>query len=99
MADREPLAACPRCGAALEAGFAHKATGLSFVAPGKLDRFLTVDEDLTRSGLRKLVPSWAEYFRSYLCRACELYLIDFGATLGQDEAQRLARQGMPPGAG
>src|SRR5258708_88191 len=30
------LETCPRCGAALEAGFAHTAIGLSFVAPQKL---------------------------------------------------------------
>ncbi len=85
------LETCPRCGAALEAGFAHKAIGLSFVAPEKMERFLSIDEDLARSGLRKLLPSKAEYFRSYLCRSCELYLIDYRTTLDQSQAKQLAR--------
>jgi len=32
---------CPRCGEILEAGFAHKAPGLSFVAPDKLQHFIS----------------------------------------------------------
>jgi hypothetical protein len=75
----------------LEAGFAAKAIGLSFVAPEKLERFAFLDEDLAKSGLRKLLPSKAEYLRSYLCRACELYLIDFGTTLDRGQAERVAQ--------
>lgn len=86
----QPLQNCPRCGAALERGFAHKTLGLSFVAPDKLEQFFSLDEDLAHSGLRKLLPSKAEYFRSYLCRTCELYLIDYGTTLDQAQARRLA---------
>src|SRR5258707_15311902 len=85
------LESCPRCGAPLEAGFAAKAIGLSFVAPEKLERFAFLDEDLAKSGLRKLLPSKAEYFRSYLCRSCELYLIDYRTTLDQTQAKQLAR--------
>ena len=85
------LKICPRCEAKLEAGFAHKGIGLSFVAPEKLNRFISIDEDLANSGLRKFLPSKAEYFRSYLCRACELYLIDYGTTIGHGEAKQLAR--------
>jgi hypothetical protein len=85
------LQKCPRCSNALQAGFAHKAIGLSFVAPEKLERFLSIDEDLARSGLRKLLPSKAKYFRSYLCRSCELYLIDYRTTLDQSQAKQLAR--------
>jgi hypothetical protein len=85
------LETCPRCGAALEAGFAGKAIGLSFVTPDKFERFAFLDEDLAKSGLRKLLPSKAEYFRSYLCRSCELYLIDFGTTLDRSQAEQDAR--------
>jgi hypothetical protein len=56
---------CPRCSAALQAGFAHKALGLSFVSPEKLEKFISIDEDLAHSGLRKLLPSKAEYYRSF----------------------------------
>lgn len=82
---------CPRCGEALQAGFAHRAVGLSFVAPEKLEQAVSLDEDLAQAGLRKLLPSRAEYFRSYLCRGCELYLIDFGTVFGHAQAQELAR--------
>ncbi len=86
-----PFEMCPRCGDALQAGFAHRAIGMSFVAPEKLEQFVSLDEDLAKSGLRKLLPSPAEYYRSYLCRGCELYLIDFGTILSHSQAKELAR--------
>lgn len=82
---------CPRCSGALQAGFAHRAIGLSFVAPEKLQQFVSLDEDLAKSGLRKLLPSQAEYYRSYLCRDCELYLIDFSTVLSHAQTKTLAR--------
>jgi hypothetical protein len=85
------LELCPRCGNVLEVGFAAKAIGLSFIAPERFERFAFLDEDLAKSGLRKLLPSRAEYLRSYLCRSCELYLIDFGMTLDRDQAEHVAR--------
>ena len=91
------LQTCPRCGAAVKAGFAGKAIGLSFVAPEQFERFAFLDEDLAKSGLRKLLPSRAEYFRSYLCRTCELYLIDFGTTLDRGQAEQVARSLTGPG--
>lgn len=84
------LETCPRCGTALQPGFAHKAIGLSFVAPEKLERFISIDEDLAGSGLRKLLPSKAEYFRSWLCKSCELYLIDYSTTIDHAQAKLLA---------
>lgn len=91
------LETCPRCGSALQAGFAAKALGLSFVAPEKLEHFAFLDEDLAKSGVRKLLPSKAEYFRSYLCRSCELYLIDFGTTLDRGQAEQFAQSLTGPG--
>lgn len=85
-----PFADCPRCGKPLQAGFASKTVGLSFVAPAKLERFLAVDEDLTEAGLSKFLPSKAEYFRSYLCRACELYVVDYSVTLDRHSAKQVA---------
>lgn len=81
---------CPRCGESLEVGFAAKAPGLSFVAPDKLEQFLFVDEDLAKSGARKILPSRAAYFRSYLCRSCKLYMIDYGVTLNRAQAKLAA---------
>lgn len=89
MSDKA-LQACPRCRAALQPGFAHRAAGLSFVAPEKLERFISIDEDLARSGLRNFLPAKAEYFRSYLCKSCELYLIDYSTTIDHGQAKLLA---------
>lgn len=86
----QELESCPRCGGALEAGFAHKSNGLSFVTPQKLDQFISVDEDLAQAGWRKFVPCRVEYFRSQVCRNCELYLIDYGTALSHAEAKELA---------
>ena len=90
MAENNPLETCPRCQTKTEQGFCHRAIGLSFVAPAKLDKFVSIDEDLAQSGLRKLLPSKAEYYRSYLCRTCSLYLIDYGTSLNSAEAKELA---------
>ena len=81
---------CPRCGAAIEAGFSHRANGLSYVAPEKLAQFVSIDEDLAKAGLAKFLPSKAAYFRSFVCRDCDLYLIDFSETLDRKQAQDLA---------
>jgi hypothetical protein len=81
---------CPRCRESLEAGFAAKAPGLSFVAPDKLEHFVFVDEDVAKAGFRKFLPSPAAYFRSYLCRSCELYIIDYSVSLDRAQANRAA---------
>jgi hypothetical protein len=92
------LDTCPRCGEQLEAGFAQKQTGVYFVASDKLNRFIFVGEDLALSAglksrlyglVKKVLPSRAEYFRSYLCRSCELYLIDYSTTIGHAQAKEL----------
>lgn len=82
---------CPRCGNNLEAGFAHKALGLSFVAPDKLQHFVFRDEDVAEAGLSKFLPSAAKFLRSYLCRSCELYIIDYSITLDRADANQAAQ--------
>ena len=92
MSANTTLETCPRCKALTEKGFCHRATGLSFVAAGKLKSFVSVDEDLGKAGLvRKLLPSKAEYFTSFLCRACSLYVVDYGKSLSSAEAKALAK--------
>jgi len=82
---------CPRCRQQLQAGFTARAAGLSFITPEKFERFAFLDEDLSSAGLRKLIPWKAEYFRSYLCRSCELYLVDFGTVLDRTQAEIVAK--------
>src|SRR5260370_24784761 len=90
MVASTPLETCPRCAAPTEQGFCHREIGFSFVAPGKLAKFVSIDEDLAKAGLRKFLPSKAEYYRSYLCRACSLYVVDYSASLNSAEAKDLA---------
>jgi len=84
----------------MQDGFASKAAGLSFVASDKFESAVFVDEDVSGAGLKKLFPWKAEYFDSYLCRACELYIIDYSKTLSRAEAEQLlkSRSGEPPSA-
>ncbi len=82
---------CPRCGEEMQDGFAGKAAGLSFVAREKFERFAFIDEDVSGAGLKKLFPWKAEYYDSYLCRSCELYIIDFSMTLSRVEAEQLIK--------
>jgi len=60
----------------------------------KFEAFAFIDEDLVEAGLRVLLPWKAEYFRSYVCRACEFYLIDFGTRLNRAQAGEIAQSHM-----
>jgi len=83
---------CPRCGKEMLDGFAVKTAGLSFVAREKFKSSAFLDEDLSGAGLTKYAPGWkAEYFDSYLCRSCDLYIIDFSTTLSRSEAEQLIK--------
>ncbi len=83
---------CPSCGGSLERGFTAKASGLSFVPLTKFKRFAFVDEDLNRrSWLRRLFPSPARFSPSFICRSCQLYLVDYGTVLSRRQADEVAR--------
>jgi hypothetical protein len=90
--DHSCVSSCPQCGGSLEQGFAARAAGLSFVAPGKLEHQVFLDEDISQAGLKKLLPSKAEYYRSFLCRSCKLYIIDYSRTYSRDDAEEIVRQ-------
>lgn len=87
---------CPRCGGKLEHGLSSKSAGLSFVPPERLRRFLFVDEDLNgRRWLVRLFASRARFCPSHLCRACSLYVVEFGTVLTRPEANRFAASLQP----
>ena len=90
MATNIPIETCPRCQEPTEKGFCHRAKGLSFVSVEKLKSFVSIDEDLAKAGLRKLLPSKAEYYSSFLCRKCNLYFVDYGTSLSSAEAKAIA---------
>ena len=83
---------CPRCDEKVQDGFASKSSGLSFVAQGKFAKFSFVDEDVSGAGLSKYLPWKAEYFDSYLCRGCGLYVIDFSKTLSRSDVEDLIKE-------
>lgn len=85
------IKSCPRCGSNLERGFTAKASGLSFVPLAKFKQFAFADEDLNRrSLLARLLPSSARFSPSFICRACQLYLVDYGMVLSRREANEAA---------
>lgn len=90
MATHNDLTTCPRCAYELKAGFSARATGISFVKPEKFQDFAFMDEDVSGAGLSKFLPSKAAYFRAYLCRACELIIIDYSRTYSREEANTIA---------
>ncbi len=82
---------CPGCGGSLERGFAARASGLSFIPTAKFKRFAFTDEDLNRrSFFVRLLPSRARFSPSYICRVCQLYLVDYGTVFSRRQANDLA---------
>jgi hypothetical protein len=69
----------------------HRSRSSELIADsGRQRQSLTqLDEDLVESGLRNLLPSKAQFFRSHLCRACKLYLVDYGTILERNEAEHI----------
>lgn len=85
---------CPTCNGSFEQGFALKNTWLHFIKPEDFHRFVLVGEDLNRrSLLTRLLPARTRFSPSYLCRSCELYLVDLGTTLSRKQAIDAARRG------
>ncbi len=89
---KDKITQCPCCGGPLARGFAVKTAGLSFVRPDKFKQFAFVDEDLQRTGfLAKFLPSRARYCPSFLCRSCQVYLVDYGTVLSRRQADQASR--------
>jgi hypothetical protein len=83
---------CPKCGEKMERGLSlSKALGLSYISPEKLRHFSFLDEDLIRAGWRKILPSKALYCRSYLCRKCKYYAVDYSQFYDRKQANELAK--------
>ena len=84
---------CPRCGGRFETGFFIRCKGLSFVSPKKFEKLTFVDEDLVRTSLLgKIFVSLAEYYRSYRCLSCKVYLIDYSVSYRRKEVNEMAKQ-------
>lgn len=94
--ERTLISECSRCGNPLQQGFAARASGLSFIDPGKFGLLVFQDEDVSGAGLKKILPSKAEYFRSAICRSCKLYLVDYGQVCSRKQAEDAARSLLSP---
>ena len=85
------LSKCPGCGGSLNRGLSNKAVALSFVSPETFKSFAFVGEDLNKRGLlARILPSRAKFCPSWVCRPCNLYLVDYGRVLSRQQANELA---------
>lgn len=85
------LLECPRCGAAMELGFALTET-TRFVSCSKLRRrFWFFGELLSQQSLLdRFLQVRSRYFCSHLCRGCGLFVVDTPRELAPEEAVSLA---------
>jgi hypothetical protein len=74
----------------LKPGFSARATGLSFIKPEKFQRYTFIAEDISGAGLSKFLPWRAAFFRAYLCRQCEFFMVDYSRSYSRKEANAIA---------
>lgn len=99
------LGNCPVCGGIMEDCFASRVSPLSYENAAAVQRCVHRSHDLANrgvghfrrviDGLRFLLPTKAEYFLSYRCQKCMLYIVDYGRVLGSAEAKTIARSIAP----
>ena len=88
-----PARKCPSCEKEMKPGFTVKTNGLSFIRPDKFEKFVFGDEDLQEVGLAKLLPvRTARYSLSFLCRACRIYVVEYGTSMSRPAAEAAARE-------
>ena len=83
---------CPSCGSTTEPGFKIAANELDFTTTDAMLQQINVHENLAL----KTLFSWffirpSRYFRTYLCRRCQFYTVDYGTVLTHAEALEIAR--------
>jgi hypothetical protein len=83
----QKLMKCPNCDSEMERGFSIKNSPLSFVTPGKMDKFVHMDEDLNRAGVKTIVPAKATYNAAYRCAGCKIVIIDYSRVISSKEAK------------
>lgn len=86
----KPFQNCPKCNELFENGFLSRTAGLSFASAKNFEQHTFLDEDIVQAGLKKILPSKGEWYRSYLCRSCEVYLVDYSVSLDRQEVNELA---------
>ena len=86
-----PPAQCPKCGAGLGAGFTSAAS-LRFLKPDRFAPMGFVVEDLSGGGLLSFLPTLDKCCLAWICRKCELYIVDYSKVYSCDKANALAVQ-------
>ena len=83
---------CPKCNQDLTPGFTARGNSLPFAESEKIEKFIHGEEELSGAGWRNLLPHGAEFYRSFLCRDCQIYLVDYSTTYTREGAREVHRE-------
>ena len=87
----------------MKRGFTSRAVDLAHIPPEKLKKWAFIHDPLQGGNLlrRTFWAGKARYSPSFICRACQIFLVQYGVSWEQAEARRIARQieagDSPPG--
>jgi hypothetical protein len=81
---------CPKCDGEMELGYSCRSSPLAFVTSEKVQKFVHMNEDLNRAGLKVLLPAKASYNVAYHCSACRILLVDYSRSISSKEAKAAA---------
>ena len=89
--NENPFAQCPRCGGLTRPGFFPANRELSFLKLKQVRKFFYTIEGLSSGDWwENLFAIRATYYRSYVCRECDVYLVDFSEQLTRRQARAVA---------
>jgi len=80
---------CPSCNSTMDLAFCARASGLSYAKPDDFMNKVFMDEDLSKAGLRKLIPWKGEWHRAHICEACGVYTIQYAVSYSREEVEKL----------
>jgi len=83
---------CPKCSQELTRGFTSRGNSLPFAESTKIEKFFHGEEELSGAEWRTFLPHRAEYYQSFLCRDCEVYIVDYSTTYSKEAARDVYRQ-------
>jgi hypothetical protein len=83
---------CPKCSQELTRGFTSRGNSLPFAESTKIGKFFHGEEELSGAGWRTFLPHKAEYYQSFLCRDCQVYIVDYSTTYSKKAARNLHRE-------
>lgn len=81
---------CPKCQTEMTNGYSSANTPLSWVEAEKFESFAFTDKDLAHVGMKSLLPSAAQYFKSAHCPDCKVVTIDYSVKYSRKQAESIA---------